>query len=91
MKYIYKAMENLGDANGNVPLGWHEKVRCYALSRAEGALRREPRERTIANISFDSFRARFWENSWWSLQGSGASFASCQTADESREHVEVSE
>lgn len=26
MKYLYKAMENLGDSNGNVILGWHEKV-----------------------------------------------------------------
>ncbi|KAM0752917.1 arp2/3 complex subunit [Meredithblackwellia eburnea MCA 4105] len=26
MKYIYKAMENLGDSNGNVALGWHEKL-----------------------------------------------------------------
>lgn len=27
MKYLYKAMENIGDASGNVVLGWHEKVR----------------------------------------------------------------
>ncbi|POY70302.1 hypothetical protein BMF94_6701 [Rhodotorula taiwanensis] len=28
MKYLYKAMENLGaDTSGNVVLGWHEKVR----------------------------------------------------------------
>ena len=26
MKYLYKAMENLGDTSGNVVLGWHEKV-----------------------------------------------------------------
>ncbi|KAL8280034.1 hypothetical protein RQP46_007615 [Phenoliferia psychrophenolica] len=26
MKYIYKVMENLGEANGNVALGWHEKL-----------------------------------------------------------------
>ncbi|GAA5882523.1 hypothetical protein JCM3774_005184 [Rhodotorula dairenensis] len=26
MKYLYKAMENLGDTNGNVVLGWHEKL-----------------------------------------------------------------
>ncbi|SCZ94384.1 BZ3500_MvSof-1268-A1-R1_Chr12-2g03863 [Microbotryum saponariae] len=27
MKYLYKAMENLGETSGNVVLGWHEKVR----------------------------------------------------------------
>lgn len=27
MKYLYKSMENLGETNGNVVLGWHEKVR----------------------------------------------------------------
>jgi len=26
MKYLYKAMENLGDSSGNAVLGWHEKV-----------------------------------------------------------------
>ncbi|GAA5907448.1 hypothetical protein JCM5296_006911 [Sporobolomyces johnsonii] len=26
MKYLYKAMENLGDSSGNVVLGWHEKL-----------------------------------------------------------------
>ncbi|GAA5940317.1 hypothetical protein JCM3775_004433 [Rhodotorula graminis] len=26
MKYLYKAMENLGDTSGNVVLGWHEKL-----------------------------------------------------------------
>ncbi|KAK4046842.1 arp2/3 complex subunit [Microbotryomycetes sp. JL221] len=26
MKYLYKAMEQLGDTNGNVVLGWHEKL-----------------------------------------------------------------
>jgi hypothetical protein len=26
MKYLYKAMENLGETSGNVVLGWHEKV-----------------------------------------------------------------
>ena len=30
MKYLYKAMENLGEANGNVALGCHEKVRLPA-------------------------------------------------------------
>lgn len=26
MKYLYKSMENLSETNGNVVLGWHEKV-----------------------------------------------------------------
>ncbi|SGY12873.1 BQ5605_C011g06637 [Microbotryum silenes-dioicae] len=26
MKYLYKAMENLGETSGNVILGWHEKL-----------------------------------------------------------------
>ncbi|GAA6008433.1 hypothetical protein JCM11491_004475 [Sporobolomyces phaffii] len=26
MKYLYKAMENLGDSSGNAVLGWHEKL-----------------------------------------------------------------
>ncbi|GAA5993003.1 hypothetical protein JCM10908_000792 [Rhodotorula pacifica] len=26
MKYLYKAMESLGDTSGNVVLGWHEKL-----------------------------------------------------------------
>ncbi|SCV73109.1 BQ2448_7034 [Microbotryum intermedium] len=26
MKYLYKAMENLGETSGNVVLGWHEKL-----------------------------------------------------------------
>ncbi|KAK4049925.1 arp2/3 complex subunit [Microbotryomycetes sp. JL201] len=26
LKYLYKAMESLGDTNGNVVLGWHEKL-----------------------------------------------------------------
>ena len=26
MKYLYKAMEDLGETSGNVVLGWHEKV-----------------------------------------------------------------
>jgi actin related protein 2/3 complex subunit 5 len=30
MKYLYKAMENLGESNGNVILGWHEKVSTIA-------------------------------------------------------------
>lgn len=32
MKYLYKAMENLGETSGNVVLGWHEKVSCLGLS-----------------------------------------------------------
>lgn len=35
MKYLYKAMENLGDTSGNVVLGWHEKVRLFASLRRE--------------------------------------------------------
>lgn len=31
MKYLYKAMENLGDTSGNVVLGWHEKVRWLSF------------------------------------------------------------
>lgn len=34
MKYLYKAMESLGDANGNVILGWHEKVSLARLSQS---------------------------------------------------------
>ena len=26
MKYLYKSMEDLSETNGNVVLGWHEKV-----------------------------------------------------------------
>ena len=33
MKYLYKAMEDLGETSGNVVLGWHEKVRIPQLSR----------------------------------------------------------
>lgn len=33
MKYLYKAMENLGDSSGNAVLGWHEKVRFHFQSR----------------------------------------------------------
>lgn len=32
MKYLYKAMENLGETSGNVVLGWHEKVRLASAS-----------------------------------------------------------
>lgn len=35
MKYLYKAMENLGDTSGNVVLGWHEKVRCMFHSSVQ--------------------------------------------------------
>jgi len=31
MKYLYKAMEDLGDTSGNVVLGWHEKVRWLSF------------------------------------------------------------
>lgn len=34
MKYLYKAMENIGDASGNVVLGWHEKVPSVSLGMA---------------------------------------------------------
>jgi hypothetical protein len=40
MKYLYKAMENLGDTSGNVVLGWHEKVR-HALCRFRRARDRD--------------------------------------------------
>jgi hypothetical protein len=39
MKYLYKAMENLGDTSGNVVLGWHEKVDGQD-GREGGGLRR---------------------------------------------------
>ena len=29
MKYLYKAMEDLGETSGNVVLGWHEKVDSF--------------------------------------------------------------
>lgn len=41
MKYLYKAMENLGDTSGNVVLGWHEKVQrappCASLLKGSCA------------------------------------------------------
>lgn len=34
MKYLYKAMENLGETSGNVVLGWHERVGRFGSARS---------------------------------------------------------
>lgn len=75
MKYLYKAMENLGDTSGNVVLGWHEKVRRPLFRQFS------PRFSRCSILSRDS-------SPRW--QGLAASCASCRTGGES-ENVGVEE